>query len=64
MDAPLSIELYWLVSDEALWTRLAIFLAAGVFLFLFTTWVEQSWSLPVASCLIVAWFFLAAAGFG
>ena len=64
LDSPLSIELYWLVRDEVEWIRLLIFLGAGLFLFFFTMLVERSWSLPVASCLVVGGFFTCALSLG
>ena len=64
LEAPISIELYWLVRDETEWIRLLVFFGAGLFLFLFTALVEKSWSLPLASCLIVIAFFAVAAGLG
>ncbi len=57
LDTPISAALWQQLQQDGQWQKLVIFLGSGLFLLLFTALVEKSWSLPLASTIVVAAFF-------
>ena len=57
LDTPISPALWQQLQAGEESIKLAIFLGSGLFLMLFTWFVEKSWSLPLASTIVVVSFF-------
>ncbi len=57
LDIPISLELWHQLPLDNNLARLALCLAGGFFLLIFTNRIERTWALPVASTTILALFY-------